>query len=68
MRLVSKDLKSLDTKWIWFMVELNGGERSILTSLGFMAVTVVVGLHSTHWWLKLELNKIQKNKVDMAKK
>jgi len=30
------------------MVELNGGERSILTSLGFMAVTVVVGLHSTH--------------------
>lgn len=31
------------------MVELNGGERSILTSLGFMVVTVVVvGLHSTH--------------------
>ena len=52
------------------MVELNGGEGSILTSLGFMVVTVVVVvvLHSTHWWLKLELNKIQKNKVDMAKK
>jgi hypothetical protein len=30
------------------MVELNGGERSILTSLGFMVVNVVVGLHFTH--------------------